>query len=188
MIDRILQTLIEKNNGNTDFLECSASPKYSQCKFDCSSIYNYEEETWFETAGTAPGEYVQIHIKNMHIKASGYWIQSHYHNTGESHLKSWIFEGSNDGLRWNELDTEKGVSSLNGKYYSDNFTTKTNHHFYSYFRLTQRENWQHLVPNRLSLSKLDLHGELLAAISETHLPISMYPSYIFYIYIVALLK
>lgn len=60
----------------------------------------------------------QIHgfcfeFKKHNIIPSGYEIRS-YSGDNASHLKSWVFEGSNDNESWTKLDERRSNFDLNG--------------------------------------------------------------------------
>lgn len=44
-----------------------------------------------------------------------YSIQSHGRSPGRQ-LKNWVIEGSNDGIKWYNLDTRENVETLNELY------------------------------------------------------------------------
>jgi hypothetical protein len=59
-------------------------------------------------------EWVQFDFHAIRVSPAHYSIQSPCFPRGIGHLKSWVLEGSNDGLSWTELDRQTNNDNLNG--------------------------------------------------------------------------
>jgi hypothetical protein len=59
-------------------------------------------------------QWVKWDFHEMRVLPTRYSIQTHNSPADHCHLKSWVVEGSIDGLRWTELDRETNNDDLNG--------------------------------------------------------------------------
>ena len=161
MVKNILETLINRYKNN-NFLDCSSSPPFNS--YVCSTIYKYGSGIRFETNGSEPGEYVQIHIKNFFIIPNQYRIKSFEMQSGHTHLKSWVLSGSNDNQNWLQIHFKENEDQLNHKYAEKYYPIEDEnalHTPFSYFRLTVIQSWSSRTPFRLSLSEIDFSGRII---------------------------
>jgi hypothetical protein len=75
-------------------------------------IVNFKSENMFRTKDL-PNSWICYDFKNMRIEITKYSIRSRY-DSNTHHLRSWILEGSNDGLKWLTIDDRKEDESLIG--------------------------------------------------------------------------
>jgi hypothetical protein len=73
------------------------------------------QDTYFESLD-APGSWIRLTFGGMSLGATHYALRSWFWPAGFQHLKSWVFEGSDDGREWTELDRREDVDELNLAY------------------------------------------------------------------------
>ena len=79
------------------------------------------------------GSFFSIDLKQYRVKPNAYTLRNS--NYGSYHLKSWNFEGSNNGKTWHVLKEHKDDSSLNGNYKSKTWQLANVNECYSFFRI-----------------------------------------------------
>lgn len=74
-----------------------------------------DSKTYFITSFCKPTENspaIVFHFFKNRVSISSYSIKSSVHKKGVNHLKSWVIEGSSNGIDWEILDTKQSVDSL----------------------------------------------------------------------------
>lgn len=68
---------------------------------------------WSST--NAPGQWLNFEFKKHQIYLTEYTLKSPNSKAGWNHMKSWVIEGSDDGITWCEMDRREDNNDLNGK-------------------------------------------------------------------------
>jgi hypothetical protein len=111
-LDGILSHLLRKYDG-TIFVTITASSVYSDdSRYWPSNIINSATQRSFISNNEA-NQWIQLDFPAIRVTLTGYSIQTHKGLTN-SHLKSWVVEGSIDSSRWIELDRRTNNEDLNG--------------------------------------------------------------------------
>ena len=79
------------------------------------------------------GSHIIYHFKEHYIKLNNYTIKSRGNNNDDMML-GWILFGSNDKVKWTEIDKQLNVPELNNTNTAKTFTTNSSD-FYRYFKL-----------------------------------------------------
>jgi hypothetical protein len=116
-LDGILSHLERKHEGNVHdhgILTITASsvfrddPQYSSKNLgDPGTVRVFSSKN-------EVNQWVQWDFHEMRVLPTRYSIQTHNSPVDRCHLKSWVLEGSIEGLRWTELDHETNNDDLNG--------------------------------------------------------------------------
>lgn len=77
--------------------------------------------------------FFSINLKKYKVKPNAYTLRNNYF--GGNYMKSWNFEGSNDGKTWQILSQHKDNKSLEGEYQSKTWQVVNVNEYYSFFRI-----------------------------------------------------
>ncbi|OHT16619.1 hypothetical protein TRFO_13030 [Tritrichomonas foetus] len=130
-----------ENVSKAGIVEVSASSTISslQC-YSPASVTDFKSDDYFFSLNI-PNQWIMYHFKDHIITPTSYSIKSNCDGTNGNHPKEWIFEGSEDGIKWKELDSQINNNSLNGRYIIANFPIKK-HVKCKYLRFKQTgKNW-----------------------------------------------
>jgi hypothetical protein len=104
-------------------------------------------------------QWVQWDFQEMRILPARYSIQTHNSPANRCHLKSWVLDGSIDGLRWINLDRQTNHNDLNGSLAVQSFSIAKSVEC-SFIRLCQTgKNQEH--NDMLTLYHFEIFGSLL---------------------------
>ena len=99
-------------------------------------------------------------FKERCVIPTSYSVRSQGNGPGNSHLKSWVIEVSNDGSSWTEIDRRDNNNDLNDKYATANFKiSKVPSESFRFFRLKQTGP-NHRGYDYLAISSLEIFGTL----------------------------
>ena len=90
------------------------------------------DSTDFWVSENSPDSWIAFDFKEHMINLTSYTIRGD--NTGS--LCNWVIEGSNNMVKWNEIDRHESCNDLNGLYASKTYHVNTNQK-YRYIRLRQ---------------------------------------------------
>jgi len=105
-----------------------------------------------------PGSWVKVDFLDNSVQPTHYTIR-HYSSWDTEALRSWRFQGSQDGVSWTTLKTHSNDTSLKTKGGSHTWALPASSVFYSLFRLLQtgpNSNNHHY----LAISGFELYGTL----------------------------
>jgi hypothetical protein len=69
-------------------------------------------DSYFNSANE-PNQSISFDFRNLTIIPTHYSLRTHSSGPNDSHLKSWVLEGSTDGNLWIEIDRRENNSDLN---------------------------------------------------------------------------
>jgi hypothetical protein len=72
-----------------------------------------QSDSYFCSANAA-NETLTYDFKNSRIAVTHYFLRSNGHGVDGCHLRSWVIEVSDDGLKWKEIDRRDNNVCLNG--------------------------------------------------------------------------
>ena len=104
--------MIRKEYGENE-IEVRASSKDSESPEPNVIIEHNDQKDEFWTENI-PNSWVLIDLGERKANVSHYSLETYEAYPGQSHLKSWVLEGSNDGEEWTEMDKEDDREELNG--------------------------------------------------------------------------
>ena len=162
-LDGIVAHLTRECNGNVHekgVIEVTASSIETR-HFAPKDVVSQKESSVFFTT-SAEHSWICYDFKSRRVFPTSYCIRSIYDGgLGSSNLKSWAFEGSNDGQSWCVLDHRENDSSLNARNVTMNFTVTSTESPSSYrFLRIHQTGVNHANTNRLALSSLEVFGRL----------------------------
>jgi hypothetical protein len=139
----------------------SAVDERSNTTFECHDLISDASKSgkWWATEPSQIDHFVQIDFKDYRIRPSGYSVKVHNSSWSSSaFLKSWRFEGSNDGTSWAVLDSHTDSSELseNDREISFEFESSSQFRFVRFLMV----GGDSLGYRRLSLQRLEVFGEL----------------------------
>ena len=126
---------------------------YSVTELDSQSEFfsNNEKDSW-----------VCYDFRERRVKPRSYTVRSMFNMCrGKHYLKSWVFEGSNDGTTWTELNRQRNNSDLKGSYATHNFKVSVSpNESFRFLRLRQTGK-NHADCYFMIFSGLEIFGVLL---------------------------
>jgi hypothetical protein len=143
-------------------IEVSAPDEYSNRTFECHDLISAASKArkWWATRNDAMDRYVQIDFKDYRIRPSGYSVKAHSSRWSRADfVRSWRFEGSQDGTAWEALDSHTDSSDLSANDREASFECRSSSEFrfvrFVMVGVNSSGNRQ------LSLQRLEVFGELL---------------------------
>jgi hypothetical protein len=131
-LEGIIAHLTQKYGGNVDergivsIVGSSISNTYP-----ARHAADLQTRTYFYSTN-APNQWLCYDFKNRKVQPTHYSISAY----SGYYLRSWIFEGSLDGSKWNELDQHENDSTTNDEHQIGTFTVSVRDE-YQYLRLRQ---------------------------------------------------
>lgn len=108
-IIRYMKELEGKNPKESGLIDIS----YSSGNPYCDKLF---EDDWkcYWSSSNSPDQWINFEFKKQHIILTNYTLKTANSKPGWNHLKSWVIEGSTDGINWIELDRRENTEELNG--------------------------------------------------------------------------
>jgi hypothetical protein len=150
----IISYLTAKCGGNVHdrgVIEITASSVYRTAY--SRNATDLGDNSYFKSQ-SLPGQWISFGFKPLRIEPTHYAIQT----GSENHLKSWVVEGSGDGVSWTEIDWRENNSNLNDVTAVKMFVVWRSGNF-GKIRLRQTSP-NHAGNNCLVLSAFELFGEV----------------------------
>lgn len=156
----ILKYLSNKTNGNiaeNGTISITIKPE----KPNITRIVDYNSTDYFQYIDSSMG-IISFDFKKRSVKLTNYSIQTGTWSQNDGHLKNWAIESSNDGEKWEEIDSRSNNSSLNGKRNSSTFDIEhKQQEFYRFVRLRQTGlSWCPNSNNQFEITYIDFYGFL----------------------------
>jgi hypothetical protein len=79
----------------------------------CRHVVDLENRALYVESVNRPGQWIAYDFKDMRVRSTAYEILSCPKQTGWDHPRSWVFEVSNDGAAWTEVDRQTHAEPLN---------------------------------------------------------------------------
>jgi hypothetical protein len=139
----------------------SAADEASFRTFDCHDLISETSKAGkcWGTANNDIDHYVQIDLKDYRLCPSGYSVKVHNSSWGRKNfVKSWRFEGSNNAVVWQAIDSHKDSTELSGNDREVSFECQTS----SLFRFVRflMIDMNSSGSRQLSLQRFEVFGEL----------------------------
>lgn len=116
---------------------------------DLTYCSNGEEKAW-----------LCYDFQNARVFPTSYTLRSSGDGLGGAHLKSWVFEVSNDGRFWTEVDKRENNRDLNGTYKIQNFkVARVLSQSFRYVRI-QQTGTNHAGQSYLVVNSFEIFGNL----------------------------
>jgi hypothetical protein len=112
-LDGIISHLTREHGGNVHdrgIVDISSKSRWSSCVPKHAA--DLQTQTYFHSLAE-PDQWLCYDFKDRRVKPTHYSIHAH---SGNAYLRSWIFEGSNDGSSWTILDEQKNNSTTNSSH------------------------------------------------------------------------
>lgn len=162
--DGILAYLNSLSGGNANeknVVKITSSSVINSSMSCPSNILNYDSNDYFHSK-TAENSWISLDFKQKRVLLSHYTLKSYEGQVNDSHLKSWVIEGSNDGVNWTELDRREDNNELNGKFKAKTFKCQR---IMESRRIRLRQiGKNHAGNDILTLCGLELFGTLITRI------------------------
>jgi hypothetical protein len=158
-----LWTKCGRNPHLAGVIEISAPTERSDRQFHCYDLISHESKSgkWWGTNDQNRTHFVLIDFKDLRICPSAYSVKVHSASwTSQSFLRSWRFEGSNNGSNWSIIDSHTDSSDLrqNDKEMSFEFSSSSSFRFLRFLKVgVDWSSWY-----QLSLQGLEVFGRLIA--------------------------
>lgn len=146
---------------------------FKEIKITSSSLYNndesyspqnviqYENPAVEFCTKSIKDSWICFDFINHLISPTHYKIRSCPFNKNSDHPKSWNIEGSNDGIKWELLDSQNNNSSLNGINLVSSFEIKNpESKKYRFLRMKQLESWRNNA-DYFNINCIEFYGELI---------------------------
>jgi hypothetical protein len=171
-LDGILSHLSRKYGGNvhdkgivtiTSSSIYGDDPQYSPTNLAgpsslyCDDPYGFAPNQHF-SSNDAVNQWVQWDFHDMRVNPTEYCIQSHGSARNGSHLRSWVIEGSIDGLTWTAVDRRTNNDDLNGESLIGAFSVRKSSE-YRFLRLRQTGR-NHSNDHTLAFYHFEVFGNL----------------------------
>jgi hypothetical protein len=151
-----------KNPDSAGLIAISANDERSDSKFPVRELIadSSKEGKWWGCKNSAVDHYVKIDLKDMVLTPSGYSVKTHNSSWGTGHffVRSWRFDGSNDGSTWEVLDSHTNSEELmgNDKEVSFGISTTTRFRFLRFIMIGLDSS----KTRQFSLQRLEIFGVL----------------------------
>jgi hypothetical protein len=163
-----LWTWCRRNPHLAGLIEISAPDQYDRCHFQCYDLITHESKSGkhWATQNTNTVHYVQIDFKDLRLCPSACSVKVHNSTwSGGAFLRSWRFEGSNNGSDWSIVDSHSDSSDLTQNDKEMSFEVS----FSSFFRFLR---FLMVGPNSsgnyyFSLQALEVFGRLTTKTQQT---------------------
>ena len=155
---------LRKNSNIKDELNLSFSSHCGGSEDQLIQINNTRNR-FYTVYSISP--WICFEFKKRKIIPSGYTIRSHSVGSNNRHPKSWIIEGSEDGLNWTKLDEQKNCSFLNGRNLVHTFPIHNNNLEKREFRFIRMSHtdipWgeDHISNNIIDICSIEFYGRLI---------------------------
>ena len=164
----IIHHLREKSNNQ---IENEINITASSILFDNESYHPrnvvlFEDQNRFFCSKNFENSWLCFDFKDNRVIPTHYTIRSNScDENNSSHPKTWVIEGSNDNLSWDEIDEEINCAHLNGRNVSHTFEmNKQNSKEYKYIRMRLTgPNWYYC--NYLIIDSFEIYGRLIQSSS-----------------------
>jgi hypothetical protein len=136
-----LWTECGRNPHLAGLIEISAPDERSDRMFQCYDLISHESKSgkWWGMNDANKAHYVQIDFKDLRICPSAYSVKVHNAIWGNNNyfLRSWRFEGSNNGSDWSVVDSHTDSSDLrqNDKEMSFEFSSSSSFRFLRFLKV-----------------------------------------------------
>ena len=161
----IIKYLSKKTNGNileNGTVGITTNSQDEDCPL--KNLVDLDSNHYYRSVEN-PLAIITFDFKDRFVQLTNYSIKTGTWNTNGGHLKDWIIEGSMDGNKYDEIDSRKNDSSLNGKQNSSSFEVQHKEaKFYHFIRLRQTGptwwNNSKSYINRFEITNIEFFGFL----------------------------
>ena len=148
-----------------DFVQTSSNGTHAN--FPEINILDFSSPTFWASYLSIQDNFISVHFLQHKLKIKNYRIKQY---NGEGFIiKTWSFEGSNDGIDWTILDHRSSSDFCNANMI---ITFPTIHDTFTHFRIRQTgESCRIDSPTEIYLMRLaglELFGDLIALTYYTH--------------------
>lgn len=128
---------------------------------DADKLLDIESTENFYCTQSEPNSWICFEFKKHKIIPSNYAIKSMAYGSNSHHLKSWVIEGSKDGINWIEIDKQTDCSDLNGSYFVRTFPiSMKNEESFKFLRIRQIDkNWS--SEYYLDINSMENNGKII---------------------------
>ena len=104
---------LRKTTGSNPSLNGLIDISYLGGNSYCDKLF---EQNWkcYWSSTNAPGQWLNFEFKKHRVYLTDYTLKTPNSSPGWNHMKSWVVEGSDDGINWCELDRREDNNDLNG--------------------------------------------------------------------------
>lgn len=121
----------------------------------------YEKDSNSFATNDINDSWIKFDFTKLKIILKNYTIKSYPFTKNDTHLKSWIIEGSNNNINWQILDEQKNSDVLNGKSYVHTFSVKNEKDkAFKYLRL-KMTGLNHSNNNVLCFNSIEFYGGII---------------------------
>ena len=108
-----------------------------------------------------PNSWICYDFKERRVVPTSYSVRTYGWGPGHEHLKSWVIDVSNDGIKWTEIDRKEVNNALNREWAIANFNiSRVPSEGFRFFRLKQIGP-NHKNTDFLAVGALEIFGTLL---------------------------
>ena len=151
-----LLNYLQKNFNIKNELNITSSSNPNNDPFN---LLKYEDKSTYFQTNDPSSSWICFEFKNHQIIPSSYIIRSYY-CVKSWHLKTWVFEGSNDNKNWTILDEQNNNDSLNGANRVKSFIISNKKQSFKYLRIRQTgKNWYE--NNGLLMNSIEFYGKVI---------------------------
>ncbi|OHT17275.1 F5/8 type C domain containing protein [Tritrichomonas foetus] len=79
----------------------------------CEKLFDFDWKCYWSSTNS-PGQWLSFDFTKNYIYLTDYTLKTPNSSPGWNHLKSWVIEGSIDGIEWVEMDSRNDNFDLNG--------------------------------------------------------------------------
>lgn len=139
----------------------TASSQSNTSDYPKHAVDLHNKVSYFIT-NNVENSWIKYDFKNKKVRPTHYSIMSEPYDKGNSHLKNWVIEGSNNNDDWNVLDSKSGITDLDNKSVFKTFKINKElkcNEYYRYLRL-RITGPSASGKNILSLAALEYFGSI----------------------------
>lgn len=159
--DGILKYFVDQTNGNINEKVKIKASSFRSGRQPSNVVLFKNTDKDFCTNEDKPDHWIGFEFKENRVIPTSYQIMSFPYGQNSSHLKNWVVEGSNDNSKWEQIDSQKDCSYLNGQNLTHLFAIpKSSQKEFRFIRLRQTgKNWYN--DDYLTLNAFELYGKLI---------------------------
>jgi hypothetical protein len=140
----------------------SANDERSDRTFQVYDLISSESKSgkWWGTNNNAIDHHVKFEFRDCQICPSGYSLKEQSSAWNGGFLRSWRFEGSNDDLKWDTLDTQTDCDAMKGYDREASFRISTSNPYQFLRILFVGQNWSN--QRQVSFQRIEIFGRILS--------------------------
>ena len=149
---------IKQKTGENPHLNGQIKISYLSGNPYCEKLFDYDWKCYWSSTNS-PGQWINFEFTNNLIYLTDYSLKTPNSRKGWNHLKSWVIEGSLDGISWTEIDEQNDSKDLNGNNHIATFHCR--HPTKAKFIRLRQIGKNHHNSDDIQLTNIEFFGRIL---------------------------